>query len=294
MASCVFVAVGLGRGWQELEPHLDELRPGPLAFGQMWVLAALLMGGVSWALLQRALGLGAGWGEATANHFVSGITKYLPGYAWQYLSKGYLSRGHGAAPKQIAVALLTEFVLLMAAGLVTMAPAAVLADPGWRLSELVPGWGWACAAVVALMGTVYWTVFVTRQLPAPSRARARQLLWFAFALSSAGWLMFAAAAWCFSRSLANVPVSAFPQHIVALNASVILGILVFVIPVGLGIRESALSLLLVGVLPLELGIAVSLLVRLGVVAGELLAFALALGAGRARGMSVRQMLSGHE
>ena len=75
-----------------------------------------------------------------------------------------------------------------------------------------------------------------------------------------------------SRSLYPVPLSAFPQHAVALVVSSIVGILVIVVPAGLGVREATLAWLLADTLPIEIGVIVSILIRLGIVVGELFAF----------------------
>lgn len=267
--SLVFISMVLVSGWQQFRTYLTQIHYGLLAAAQLCTVVALFLGAIMWALVQRALNLGFGWRESVTIHLVSGLAKYIPGYAWQYIGKAYLSRKRGASSRQILAALLTELVLLMAGGVIALALWRLWVDPEWRLAQAIPLWVWLSVGVTALLSVGPWIKIAIRFAALPPEAVDQRPLWLALGLGFVGWIVFAAATWLLSRSLYPVSPDDFSQHVIALVGSSIIGLLVFVVPAGLGVRESTLSLLLVGVLPLEVGAAVSVLLRLTIVVAEL-------------------------
>lgn len=269
--SLLFPLAILVRNWSQVEPYLHQMDIKLLMAGQLCTFMALLLGGVMWTLIQTAFDLGFSWHEGIAIHLLSGITKYIPGYAWQYMSKAYLSRKRGASAKQITMAMLTEFILLLAGGGITVAPW------GWLTLHFqhpiplaFPAWGWSFVGAAMLLVAIAWNGTVTRWGINEHRQIRQRSLWAALGVAIIGWMTFAAAVWFMSRAVYSVAVNDFPQHVVALVVSSILGLLVIVVPNGLGVREMTLALLLQGAVPLALGIVVSLLVRFSVVLGEMI------------------------
>ncbi len=80
-----------------------------------------------------------------------------------------------------------------------------------------------------------------------------------------GWLLYAVSTWYFARALYPVPLDGLWQCLFALTVGGVVSLLVIVVPVGLGVREATMSLLLVGLLPLSLAVVVSIVTRLSVV-----------------------------
>jgi hypothetical protein len=275
LGSLTFVALALWRGWGEVAPSLQHVDGWLLAAAEGCILVALLLGGITWAWVQQGMGLGFGFGESLGVHFLSAITKYLPGYAWQFLSKAYLVRGRQVSPGAIGLALLTEFVLLLLGGGVLAFALAGWYGPAWPVIRPIPRWVWLAAGTftgLSLTGYLGWLV---RRLKTNGQAIAARCLWLALAAGTIGWGFFALAAWLAARSLLPVAVADLPQAAFALILAMLASILVLFVPGGVGVREMALAFLLQGMLPLSLGVTVSLLLRLGVVLGELGGFGLA-------------------
>jgi len=269
--SLLFLVLVLAQSWTRIVPYLNRMNGWLLVAGQACTLLALLLGGVTWTLVQTALGLGFGWREGIIIHFLSGITKYVPGYAWQYMSKAYLSRGRGASSRQIMVAMLTELVLLLTGGVIAASPGGLLiSDRQLSLPLILPIWTWPLSGATALAVSVIWNTMVKRMLTS-DRYQVRQgPLWLALGAAVVGWLAFAGAAWLISRAIYPVGVKDFPQYVVALVGSGVIGLLVIIVPGGLGVREMTLAVLLKGALPFSLGVVVSIVIRFSVVVGELL------------------------
>jgi len=279
-SSLLFLSAVLIQSWPQITPYLRRMDIRLLAAGQLCTIVALLLGGVMWSLIQAAFDLGFSWREGIALHLVSGITKYIPGYAWQYVSKAYLSQKRGASLKRITVAMLTEFVLLLTGGVITATPWGWLVLRFWHpLSLVLPSWGWPIVGTTALLVIATWNSMAARW-GAGDHCQVRQGgLWAALGAAIGGWMALAAAAWLMSRALYPISADDFPQHVVALVVSGIAGLLAIVVPSGLGVREMTLALLLQGVLPLTIGIVVSILVRLSIVLGELIGIAVVLRLG---------------
>lgn len=282
-ASLFFLSATLIRSWGELKPHLARISIKPLVIGQLFVIGALILGAVMWALVQRGLGLGFSWTESLSIHLVSSITKYVPGYAWQYMSKAYLSRKQGGQSRQITFAILTEFILLITSGVSIAAPWGFLGNRNSDLSWDVPGWVWLLIGVLGPLVSIGWILVVPRLATPREKPRAcARPLSCALAIGMVGWIMFAAAVWFTSRSLYPVTLSVFPQHVVALVASAILGIVIVIVPAGLGVREASLAALLSGIIPFTLGIIVGLVVRSSIIFWELVGVGIGFHLARAR------------
>ncbi|MEM3433447.1 MAG: lysylphosphatidylglycerol synthase domain-containing protein [Candidatus Methanomethyliaceae archaeon] len=275
--SMLFLSAVLIRGWFQIEPHLRQMNIRLLAAGQLCTIAALLIGDMMWSLVQAAFDLGFSWYEGIIIHLVSGITKYIPGYAWQYMSKAYLSRKRGASSKRITIAMLTELILLLAGGGIIAALWGWLALRFWRpLPIALPSCGWFVIGAAALLVAIFWNSAVARWSTGDHRLIRQGMLWASLVLSVIGWMAFATAAWLISRAIYPISVEDFPQHVVALVASGLVSLLVFVVPSGLGVREMTLAFMLQGALPFTIGVLVSVLIRLSVVLGELLSIVIVL------------------
>ena len=274
--SLVFLFIALVRGWAQLEPHLRDISFIPLVAGQFFIVIALLLGIVMWGVIQQAVGLGLGWQECVVIHLASNVTKYAPGYAWQYLGKAYIGRKRGGSSRQVVFMVLTELVLLIIGGIFITALWGLLSDQHWHFSPVRMRWVWLLSGVFASLAAVGWNVLIPGLANGGDRlVRYPRLLWWALVVGMVGWFMFAIAAWFMSRSLYPVSLSTFPQHGVALVTSVVVGIAIIVVPGGLGVREALLATLLTGVLPFTLGVVVGMLLRISIVFWELVGFGLA-------------------
>jgi uncharacterized membrane protein YbhN (UPF0104 family) len=272
VASLAFLALVLGRGWREFRPYLEQVDLRLLGLAELCTLAALLLGALMWGTIQHAMGLGFTPTEAGVVHLLSAVTKYVPGYAWQYMSKAYLSRQRGASSRSILLAMLTELVLLLVGGLGIAASWALLSRLRGPVFEPLPRWIWPGVFVLALALAMGWNSMLARMTGGPVEQPG---LWIALGAAVLGWMAYGLAAWLIGRSLYAVPWSAFPQHVVALVISGIAGLAIVFVPGGLGVREIVLAVLLVGILPFEVGVAASIVVRLSIVVAELLAFGIA-------------------
>ncbi len=270
--SLVFLSTILAYSWTEIRPYLAQANLWYLLAAQIATTGALLFGGVMWFFVQKALGVPTSWSESFWVHLLSNITKYAPGFAWQYASKGYLTKQRGATVRQSTLLILTEFLLLILGGILLGALAALFSGDRIRLfgeAQLARAM-WLGVGGGATGGIVVWYRILLRYLP--DSAQRLQITYYVTALVSGvvGWCLFALSVWFLIRSLVVVGPADVIYCLFALVFAGVASILVVFVPGGFGIREASLAVLLGNLLPFALGATVGILLRGSVIIGELL------------------------
>jgi len=274
-------------GWSLLIGVRDlQARAAPVdvrlaGIGFAGVLLASLLGSAVWFALLCAFRLRTPWRQSIVIHMTSNVAKYIPGYGWHYVSKGYFLQ-ETARPEAVFLVIFSELVVVLSSGAVLgLAAAAHYALPilGYTLAP------WAAwLLILTLLGAAAgWLSFVYRRLAAgggahPWRDRAQTSFWAAAAwlLGGIGWLAFAAGLHLFVLALDSALAITYPLSVLALTFSSIVSILVIFVPAGLGVREVTMAALLAPAVPPALGVTISILLRLAVIVSELLQLGLVL------------------
>ena len=243
----------------------------------------LVLAGLTWDLVTRTAGAHLGFRKAFAIHFLSQVGKYVPGKVWAAMGKYSLSRNAGLNPIQIGQGLILETVFIVLGCLITVIPlmpmAAAEAGMG-AASGTVLAVGLAAVLLVsvhpfffnklaAAAGKVMKTSVVVRQCKFTEMLRLLPVYLGLFLfLGGAFWLL----------SLAfGLKLPIFPGVLIY-PAAMGIGYLAIFAPGGLGARELTTVWLIHLVVPeCEPGLAemVSLVARLWITAGEVLAFGVA-------------------
>jgi len=237
-----------------------------------WI--TVYIGTLAWAEIIRALQPEVSYRQAVMLHLLSAPAKYLPGLGWQQVSKGIQLRREGVPVGQTAVALLVEPGLTILTGLATAAQILVLKPPELLRSVLPP-------EILSGLGAALWAVclalpfllirFLSRGMAERADWKEPVLhLWKAELLYVIAWVTFGVALWYISRALFPLPLAALPYCIVALILSFIFGLVIIVLPTGLGVRELAMSALLQWVLPAPMAILSALMSRIILIGAEFL------------------------
>jgi hypothetical protein len=100
------------------------------------------------------------------------------------------------------------------------------------------------------------------------------LLWYYVA----SWLLAGVGAWLLARAVTGLEVGALPIVVVAYALAYVVGIVAFIFPSGIGVREAVLTASLARQLPGGVALAWALLLRLWVTAIELVFVGLAVAA----------------
>ena len=247
------------------------------------MVICLGLGAWSWRLVLLALGHPLPLSVCARIHTTANLAKYIPGYAWQLLGKGYLTRREGVPTGVAACAVAVEMgCLLLTDALVAllfMPRQAVIPYVGTLSTPLrlillgaalllagglPPLLRWIAATKLA--ARLHWAAHVERLAP----------LWAALAVITLGWVLLSLSFSCILRALyPTLSLSGWLLGVYAFSLAFLVSFLVIFVPAGLGVRESALILILGTQLPDSVISVAVVLSRPVLIVSEVLGLALA-------------------
>jgi uncharacterized membrane protein YbhN (UPF0104 family) len=290
------VAVALGawavaRQWSAVRSAVVGIGPVAAACALLAVLAGLVATMQLWRGLLAAAGSPLPVPAAARIFFVGQLGKYVPGSIWPIVAQMELASVHHVPRRRsVTSAVLTMLISLAAALLVALVAVPVI---GGR--ETV-GYRWILLAVPALVAGLHPRVLnpiLDRLLrlarrppleaPVTGQAVAAALGWAVLS-----WVLLGAHIWVLAIRLGAPPGRALAFAIGGFAFAWSAGFLAVFAPAGAGIRDVLLVASLTPVTTLEQATAITLLSRVLMTAGDLLAAAAASGTHRYGRQSVRQ------
>ena len=261
---------------------LSTLKPQtwPLMVSLALTIICVGLGGWSWRLVLRAFGHVLSLRSCLIIQTTSNLAKYVPGYAWQLLGKGYLTRREGVPTGVVAYAALLELGLLLLTGVAV----SLSVMPS---NMALPGIGALSASVRTLLAVAAWLLAAAMPLVLKSVGRWQRrwhwivpvvqpaALWGSLSALTLSWLLFGVAFGYLARAFQPLTVADWLLSIYALVTSFLVSLIALFVPAGLGVRESIMTATLGDSLPGGLSVVVALLSRLSLTASELVAFVLA-------------------
>jgi glycosyltransferase 2 family protein len=246
-----------------------------LVSGIVLVLIASFMGAVVWQLILYGLGQPFSWIATMRAHLYANLAKYMPGYAWQLVSKAWLTRQLGVPTDTTGVAMGIELLLTAVAGLVVV----LALVPAHLVNQLLLG---RYLPLIMRLGSVLLVVGLGA-LPAVLRVLFRKTgrtrlaqavnapaLWAAGLVMLLGWLVLGAGYWLLGAALTPLSLSVLPLFCFTLTASFLAGLAVIFVPMGLGVREALMVAILGGALSSSTAVILAGILRLSTTLCELL------------------------
>jgi glycosyltransferase 2 family protein len=272
----------VANNWEELRGFEWRVRGGLLALSIAAHVAVLAFGVFIWSrVLTHFETNAAGFRTLLRVWSLSNAARYIPGGVWQFFAAAQLSRSAGL-PGVLALTSMMVHVLLSLLAAVTVSAAVLPREiPEFGPFATVP----ARLVILAVALAIVHPRVVNGLLAlVPKALRREVLVWRGswgdgiglLLLANLSWLLYGVAYTLFVASLAPVDLRAlFP--FTAVNAlSFTAGYLAVPVPGGVGVRESAMTLLLAPYLTAGVAAIVSVAARLWSVAAELLLVALGL------------------
>lgn len=268
--------------WSDLREFEWHVRPGYLAGSILVHVGVLLFGVFLWSRVLANFGHdSAPFRDLLRIWSFSNATRYVPGGIWQFLAAAQMSRGAGV-PGVLALTSMIVHVLLSLAAAVTISALTVpLSATGLSSGA---AWLLRIALPVLSIAAVHPAV-INRGLRLVPRILHREVLvWHGrwmdgvklFLLACVSWLLYGVAYTIFVASLTPITALAW-LPLTAVNAlSFTAGYLAVLAPGGIGVRESAMTVLLAPHLPAGVAAVVSLAARLWSIVSEVLLALLAL------------------
>jgi glycosyltransferase 2 family protein len=251
-----------------------------LAAGGMLTLAVVFVGSVNWWLILRSLSKPAAMLSMVRIHLHSNLGKYIPGYLWQWLGKAGGSYRLGCSAPTIAVAMGLELFIGIATGLgVAICMAPKTRAEIWSGQIEIAGFLHVAGPVilVILASFPFGAAFILKNYRSTKWvdwwvAKARPvLLASAVLVAIFAWLLLGLALWMIGAAFHPLSLSEAPLYVFAMTTSLLAGLAAVFVPVGIGVREGMMVLILSSQMPASQALAVSAVSRLLIIFSEVIA-----------------------
>jgi uncharacterized membrane protein YbhN (UPF0104 family) len=247
-ATVYFLGSTISGQWHELQSYEWSVEPVPLVASILLLLLVFTWGVWVWKVLLRHLHVRVPLLPLTRLWFLSTLARYVPGKVWQFVGAAQLGRTMGVDPIPLVTSMLLQVGFLMVAATLVGLPFLVLTVLGTPATAALTLLG---VLVLAAAGVHPATMNAALRL-VPRALHRDVLTWSGTWTDGLGllglfvlsWLGSGSAFALFVSAVVPVPWEAVPSLIAANALAVTAGMLVFVVPAGLGAREAALTLLL--------------------------------------------------
>lgn len=275
-----FLGLVVVGNWQTLRTYRWSLEPTHLAASFAALLLATAFPAWLWQLSLLWLGERLTFAQALRIWLLSNLVRYVPGNVWQFLSMIYLGKQAGVSQALTLTSIVISQALstisgLLIGGLYWLAqssgqnptqPAALLLAVLLGLAALHPA---------VMERALNWALALLGRPAIAIRLSFGQIL-LLLVLYGLHWLLYGLAFHQLAAAITPFPLAELPRAVALFAAAYTIGFLSLLTPSGLGVRESALALLLSSVMPLPLATVVSLAARLWLTLGEVLGAGLML------------------
>ncbi|WP_327109050.1 lysylphosphatidylglycerol synthase domain-containing protein [Nonomuraea glycinis] len=277
-----FLGYALARNWDDTRAAVAQTSP----WAVLGAFVAVLLGQFCMLLAWRAVlaGLGSPLPVRVTGRimFVGQLGKYIPGAVWAYAAMMDLGRDHGSPPRRtfacISLALVINLGVGLAVAAATLATQEVVRQ-AWYLLLLLPVIA-VCLHPKVLTWGLNLALRLARRPTLDSVLPGRTVL-VAVAWTSLGWLVYGLHT--------TMLVGRWDLYVIATGAYAFAwatGLLTFVVPAGVGVREGALVLVLAPIITAGPAFAVAVLSRLAFTLADAAAAGLAMLLGRQASSSV--------
>ena len=240
--------------WDELRMSAAALRPSwsGLLLASACVVAGYAVLIASWRLLLRTWKSPLPIRDASRIWFVSSLGKYVPGKVWAIGAMAVLAKEAGASPIAATGSAIIMQLVNLAAGFVVVALAGAGELFGAYPILRVGAWITVAATVIGLAygpALLVWSVRRGARLlrqPMPEMPTlSRSTLLLVFGANVAAWIAYGVGFGIFWSALLGHGDGISTAALAVYTASYLLGFLALVVPGGLGVRETALTGLLI-------------------------------------------------
>lgn len=285
-ATALFLGLTIARQWGELQLYEWQVDPGALAASVGALFLVFAWGGWVWRHLLRHLGVRVAFLPLLRLWYLSSLARYIPGKVWQFVGAAQLGRRLGLDAIPLLTSMVLQMAFLMVAGAAVAIPALLLADipSAPTIAALL------LAVVVLAIGLVHPRV-LNLGLDLATRALPQGVLRWEGSWSDGvillgmyvlSWIGQGLAFALFVHAIVEIPTAALAALVGANALAMVAGMLVFVVPAGLGAREAVLALLLSPWAPLGAAALIAVASRLWTIATEVIGSAIMVGVGKGR------------
>lgn len=276
LAALGFLGYGLAANWDETAAAVARISPWAVA----GAFGAVLLGQFCMLLAWRQVlaGLGSPLPVRVAGRimFVGQLGKYIPGAIWAYAAMMDLGRDHGSPPRRTFACISLALVINLGVGIAIAAATLATQEAvrqSWYLLLLLPVIA-VCMHPKVLTWGLNLALRLARRETLDTVLPGRRVL-AALAWTVLGWLVYGLHTWMLAGR--------WDLYVVATGAYAFAwstGLLAFLVPAGVGVREGALVLVLHPIIGTGAALAVAVVSRLAFTLADVTAAGLAFLLGR--------------
>ncbi|GAA6527294.1 lysylphosphatidylglycerol synthase domain-containing protein [Intrasporangium sp. DVR] len=261
------VVYAVARNWADVSVHLGKVSFGTFAWSTLAAAVGTWLTMLGWRTILRDLGSDLHLAPATGVYFVGQLGKYLPGSLWSVIVQADIAAHLRVPRRRTAVTGLLALGFALLTGLLVGLPSVAFllrqssAGFPWWLLLAVP-----IGVVLLVPRLLNWCIStllrLIRRPPLEHELSARAVL-TAVATFVLVWLCFGVHTWLLATAVAgdaphpDLATAALTGY--ALSVS--LGMLLIILPAGLGAREGLLTLILSTAIPTPAAAAVAIMSR---------------------------------
>lgn len=242
----------------------------------VFILLGGTLGAISWWLTLQIFGFRIDLSTTSKIQFQSNLAKYIPGYAWQLLGKGFMTIKNGVPEYISGIAILFEYLLI----LITGACLAGLIFPRHFVDQFLPlnineffFWVLRIGSGVILLITPLLLkkteIFFNRNGRSIKIHMGKCYLLIGLMLIT--WVINSIGFYYLIRAISTSEFN-FTSAIFTLSISFVIGLLVIIVPGSFGIRESILIVMLGPSLTNQDASIIALMFRVVTIFSELLLY----------------------
>ncbi len=271
VAATFYISHIASQSWPLVAIHLRDVR-WPLLFWAWLLFGIYFMARVTaWWLLLKIFGYRIPIAKSGEVWFLSEMTRYIPGNVWSFLSRTYLADKE-KIPKRITLASLTiEIIFLVGTSLVFGAIFVLLVPTQahyvrWLFLLVLP-------LLLVLLFPRLLGIYINKLLflikrPSITFIASRAELLIILGTFLLAWLAYGAGSYLVMLSFVGHLVPSFWLFVAGFVLAWLVGYLSFVTPMGLGVREGFLILILSPFLSSPLAILVAITTRIWLIVSE--------------------------
>lgn len=277
--------------FQALVRNWDEIAAYQWHIDWAWLLAAqgllliqsLLLASIWWYAL-RLMGVAAPWRLAASLWLKTQIARYAPGGVWDVAGRLALGHQEGLSVRALSASMALEMALQVLSASLFLLAAPLLRGEVISVAYLVVAAILAVACLLMATPPIFSRLvnLALRLLRRPPLA-IQMTYWDMLVLLAArllGHLLLGVGFVFFARGVTEISWSQAPALMAAYVGAWLIGFVALIVPMGIGVREGVLALLLRGMFPLSVIGAIALGYRTWLLVRDLLAALLGVWLGR--------------
>lgn len=251
------------------------LFPSLLFLGLNYLIAAYV-----WTLILKMLGCTINFAQSFRITYLSAAGKYIPGKIWTYVSQIYLADKVGLARRLTLVSMISMFVAYNGIAILFFVSTLLLWEnmPTSLVIILIPLFSLLLLFVLhprVLSKTVNFFLRFFKKEKLEFMVSYKSVV-FLLGLLILDRVIFSTFVYLFLNSFLTLDLIEVIKFSGIFSVAVLLGMITFIAPGGLGVREGVQSYLLSLFLPVSMAILISLVMRVWMTLGELICFLIAL------------------